>query len=334
MIVNKQKPNLVILLLLGITCAIVACNQPADKKTKKQASADSLFTPSDTSTIPHNEYGDMIRYGRELIVNTAYYIGPEGTVSQNLRNKMNCGNCHLDGGTRPYGLNYFSTHARYPQFRGRENRILTLAERVNNCIERPHHGKAIPLDSREMVAMVTYMKWLSEGVPTGENVPGDGAMELKYPDRPASVENGRVVYNKHCSRCHGAEGQGQFKPDSSGYIYPPLWGPDSYDKGSSMHRVLKAARFIKANMPNNIAFWNRPVLTDAEAIDVAAFINDDRIHSRPESQFTPGYPNVTKKPIDYHKPPFADSFSAEQHKFGPYQPIVDYHKANNLPVIF
>jgi len=28
-----------------------------------------------------------------------------------------------------------------------------------------------------------------------------------------------------------------------------------------------------------------------------------------------------------------DTFSALQHKFGPYQPIIDYHKAHNLPVI-
>ncbi len=297
-------------------------------------SNDTLFTPPDTSTIPHDEYGDMVRYGRELIVNTAYYLGPDGTVGHYLNNKMNCGNCHLDAGTRPYGLNYFSSHARYPQYRGRENRILTLAERINNCIERPHHGRPMPLDSKEMVAMVSYMRWLSQGVPTGKRVPGDGGIELKYPDRAADPAKGAIVYTEHCARCHGAEGQGQFKPDSSGYIYPPLWGPHSYENGSSMHRVLKAARFIKANMPHNIATWDKPVLTDEQAIDVAAFVNDDRIHSRPQMNNARGYENELRKPIDYDAPPFPDGFSAEQHKLGPYQPIIDYHKQHNLPVIF
>ncbi|MCD6063328.1 MAG: cytochrome class [Flavipsychrobacter sp.] len=327
------------LLIASLSCATlitaISCRHRAEAPANESISpVESVYRGPDTSTIPHDEFGDAVRYGRELIVNTAYYLGPNGTVAKHLGNKMNCGSCHLDAGTRPYGLNYFSTHARYPQYRGRENRILTLAERVNNCIERPHHGKAMPLDSKEMVAIVSYMKWLSTNVPVGKNIDGDGAAELDYPNRPASIGNGAQVYAMHCVRCHMPDGEGQLKPDSTMYLYPPLWGMGSYDKGSSMHRVLKAARFIKANMPYQQAYWDKPLLTDAEAIDVAAFINDDRIHPRPESQFTPGYPNIEKKPIDYYKPPFADTFSTHQHKFGPYRPIIEYHKATGLPVIF
>jgi thiosulfate dehydrogenase len=324
--------------LIALACFILLAGTVSCREQRKASIAATdtadVYTPPDTAAIPHDEFGDAVRYGRELIVNTAYYLGPRGVVAKHLGNKMTCGNCHLDAGTRPYGLNFFSTHARYPQYRARENRILTLAERVNNCIERPHHGKAIPLDSREMVAIVSYMKWLSGNVPVGRRIKGDGAADLVYPERPANADNGARVYQTHCARCHMSDGEGQLRPDSSTYIYPPLWGMDSYDKGSSMHRVLKAARFIKANMPHQQAYWNKPVLTDAEAIDVAAFINDDRLHVRPESQFSPGYPNISKKPIDYYKPPFADTFSAEQHKFGPYQPIIDYHKAKGLPVVF
>ena len=100
-----------------------------------------------------------------------------------LGNKMNCSNCHLKAGTVPYGLNFYSTHARYPQYRGRENRVMTLPERVNNCVERPHNGVPMPLDSKEMIAIVSYMKWLSSKVGVGQNVPGDGAIELaiSYP---------------------------------------------------------------------------------------------------------------------------------------------------------
>jgi thiosulfate dehydrogenase len=330
----KTTVALGFLLLLS---TIISCQMSgnADKpKQKVVATDDSLFVPPDTSTIPHDEYGDMVRYGRKLVVNTSYYLGPNGTVGHYLNNKMNCGNCHLDAGTRPYGLNYFSSHARYPQYRGRENRILTLAERVNNCIERPHHGKPMPLDSKEMVAMVSYMRWLSAGVPTGKHVKGDAGVELVFPNRAADPAKGAMVFAENCARCHGADGQGQYTPDSSGYIYPPLWGPWGYEGGSSMHRVLKAARFIKANMPHNIATWKKPVLTDEQAIDVAAFINDDRIHDRPRMHNARGYENEMNKPIDYDTPPFPDGFSAEQHKFGPYQPIIDYHKEHNLPVIF
>lgn len=336
----KGRNNILVALWLITICCILSCNNDSPDKViagVKKTLADSLYTPPDTSAIPHDELGEMIRYGRELILNTAHYIGPQGIVSHSLGNKMVCGNCHLDAGTRPFGLNYFSSHARYPQYRGRENRILTLAERVNNCIERPHHGTPIPLDSKEMIAMVSYMKWLSSNVPTGQHVKGDELMELELPDVAADVQNGAHIYNVQCSRCHGADGAGQFRPDSSGYIYPPLWGKWSYDMGSSMHRVLKAAAFIKANMPYQLAYWNKPVLSDKEAIDVAAFINDDRLHDRPKRKMEehyPDYPNERVRPIDHFKAPFPDTFSEMQHKLGPFRPIIEYHKAHGLPVIF
>lgn len=331
--------NVHILFVLTILVCIVACNNnPTQKIATSTVNSDSsaVYTVPDTSTIPNDDFGANVRYGRELIMNTAYYIGPNGTVGKYLGNKMNCRNCHLDGGTRPYGFNYFSTHARYPQYRGRENKILTLGERINNCIERPHNGKPLLLDSKEMVAMLCYMKWLSTNVPVNQHVKGDEMPELDYPDRAADPNKGAAIFAAQCSVCHGKDGQGQWNVDSSTYIYPPLWGPYAYQKGSSMHRVLKAARFIKANMPDKKATWRKPFLTDEEAIDVSTFINDDRIHPRPDkvNNGIPDYQVSRVKAIDYGKGPFVDTFSEMQHKFGPYKPIIDYHKAHGLPVNF
>lgn len=321
----------------GSVMLVLSCKQEtntADAESKDSSSAETLFVPPDTADIPHDEFGDMVRYGRELIVNTAYYLGPEGKVGHYLNNKMNCGNCHLDAGTRPYGLNFFSSHGRYPQYRGRENKILSLADRVNNCIERPHHGKPMPLDSKEMLAIVSYMRWLSQGVPTGKRVKGDDGIEISLLNRPADPKHGAAVYEQHCKSCHGDNGQGQWNADSGTYLYPPLWGEWSYESGSSIHRVLKSAKFIKANMPHKQAYWDKPVLTDEEAIDVAAFVNDDDIHPRPQPKNSHGYENIAVKPIDYHRGPFTDTFSERQHKFGPYQPIIEYHKAHDIPVVF
>jgi len=324
--------------LLGLAWITGCNNQDAATKDGKQLAANEapLFKAPDTSTIPHDQFGDMVRYGRDLIVNTAYYIGPNGIVSHNLGNKMNCSNCHLDAGTRPFGFNFFSSHARYPQYRGRENKVLTLGERINNCIERPHSGTPLALDSKEIVAMVCYMKWISASVPVGGHVRGDESMELEYPDKPADLQKGAQIFAAQCSVCHGKDGQGQWKPDSSGYIYPPLWGYEAYQKGSSPSRVLKLARFIKANMPDKKATWEKPALTDEEAIDVAAFINDDVQHPRPQKKdkTIPDYPDFKMKAIDYDKGPYVDTFSEMQHKYGPYKPIINYHKEHNLPVIF
>lgn len=346
---NNRLKTWIVLITITIATGIIACNNSATPvKEKAKASKDTaMFTPPDTGTIPHDQFGEMVRYGRELVVNTAYYIGPNGTVGKYTANKMSCSNCHADAGTRPYGFNFFSSHARYPQYRGRENLVLDMEQRINNCIERPGNGLPLPLGSKEIVAMECYMKWLSTNVPVGQHVNGDESMELEFPDRAADIQKGASIYAAECMVCHGKDGEGMWKidsskgggvwtVDSSGYLYPPLWGPFSFQNGSSPSRVLKVARFIKANMPSKKATWRKPYLTDEQCIDVAAFINDGRIHPRPQKKdkSIPDYADTKMKAIDYEAGPYIDTFSAMQHKFGPYKPIIEYHKAHNLPVIF
>lgn len=320
-----------IVLLILCSSLLVSCNQKQSDRHSRESgnpSSDSLFVPPDTSTIPHNATGDLIRYGRELLVNFPYYLGPKGKIGKYGGNGLGCQNCHLEAGTRPYGLNYFSAHARYPQYRAREGKVLTLADRVNNCVERPLNGKPLPLDSKEMVAMVTYMQWLGKGVPVGGNVPGDKLKDIALLDRPADPVKGRAVYEKHCIRCHADDGQGVLKPDGIAYVYPPLWGKLSYQPGSSMHRLIKSAQFIKYNMPQDIARWDKPVLTDEEAFDVAAYVNDDELHERPQPDLSGEYPVRKEKPIDYYWAPYADPFPQAQHKYGPFKPIIEWRKKN------
>jgi len=328
--------HLIAIIIVAVS-GILACNNtPSAKQDSALAKDSSVFIPPDTSTIPHDQFGAMVRYGRELIVNTVHYIGPDGTVGHYLGNKMNCTSCHVDAGTRPFAFNFFSSHARYPQYRGRENEVLDLGERINNCIQRPHSGTPMPLDSKEIIAMECYMRWLSAKVPVGGRVKGDESLELEFPDRQADIQKGAQIFADNCASCHGKNGEGKWNADSTGYVYPPMWGKWAYQDGSSPSRVIKLAGFIKANMPDKKATWQKPFLTDAQSIDVAAFINDGRIHPRPEkkNRLVPDYPNDTMKAIDYGTGPYADTFSAMQHKFGPYKPIIEYHKAHCLPVNF
>lgn len=102
---------LLLLATLLISCENVSLDTKIISENKEEK---FIFTPPDTSTIPNDIFGEAVRYGRKLILSTAYYIGPEGINGKYLGNKMNCTNCHLEAGTRPFGFNYFSTHARYP----------------------------------------------------------------------------------------------------------------------------------------------------------------------------------------------------------------------------
>jgi thiosulfate dehydrogenase len=324
--------GLLLLLLIGL---VIACTPSGTRqlgKTDEEPEPVEVYHAPDTADIPNDEFGDQVRYGRELIVNTAYYIGPEGKAGKYLGNKMNCTNCHLDAGTRPYGLNYLSTHGRYPQYRTRENRILSLAERVNNCVERSHNGKVMPLDSKEMNAIVCYIKWLGAGVPVGQHVEGDRGLAIRFPDYQLDVRHGGKVYANECLRCHGGNGEGKMRPDNVTYEYPPLWGKAAYQPGSGMFRIIKAAQFIKANMPHDQATWKKPKLSDRDAFDVAAYINSqNRIRPLKRGE---DYPNVAAKPIDYPFGPYDDGFSEQQHKYGPFQPIINYRKKKGMYVSY
>lgn len=296
------------------------------------SAADTLVTV-DTSAIPHDGFGDAVRYGMNLMYNTSYYIGPEGVNGKYLGNKMNCTNCHQNAGTKPFSFNLIASHSSYPQYRAREGKVLTLAERVNNCIMRPHNGRPLPLDSKEMVAFLSYLKWINGYAAGRKSFKGEKNLAVILPAVAADPKRGQVVYASECARCHGDKGEGKLRNDKVTYVYPPLWGLSAYQPGSSMHRVIKAGQWIKANMPYDKATSAKPFLTDEEALDVAAFINDDAIHTRPTVK-SYDFPHPEEKSIDYDHGPFADSFSSSEHKYGPFPPIIAEWKKRGLHPVY
>lgn len=323
-----------LILLFTSLSVFISCNEnKAAVNIRRVENAPDKLIEIDTSQIPHDQFGEAVRYGRSLMMNTAYYIGPNGINGKYLGNKMNCTNCHQEAGTKLYSFNLLGSHADYPQYRAREGKILSLAERVNNCIMRPHSGKPLPLDSKEMIAFLSYLKWINSFTPKADQFKGKKNLAVKFPDVAASSERGALLFTEHCARCHGANGEGVMTANNITYQYPPLWGASGYQPGSSMHRIIKQAQWLKANMPQDKATWDKPFLKDEEALDLAAFINDDRIHKRPGVS-TFDYPVISEKAIDYSIAPFVDSFSEMQHKYGPYQPILDYYKEKGLQAVY
>lgn len=118
-----------------------------------------------------------------------------------------------------------------------------------------------------MVGILSYIWWLSKGVPTGMDVEGRGFQRIKLPggNKP-DAENGKAIYAAKCASCHGQEGQGMTGPKGE-YLFPAVWGPNSFNIGAGMARLNNAAAFVKANMP----LGQGNTLTDQEAFDVAAY---------------------------------------------------------------
>ena len=117
------------------------------------ASAVKMWRAPDLASLPASTASEQIRYGRELVAQTATYLGPEGTVLQ-ISNGMNFQNCHFDAGTEPFGNKYSLAASTYPNFRARSGTKEDIAKRVNDCFERSLNGKPLAADSKEMQAMV------------------------------------------------------------------------------------------------------------------------------------------------------------------------------------
>lgn len=276
----------------------------------------AVWDVPDIDTVQSTSEAALLRYGRELIINTAKWLGPKGSVAH-ISNGMNCENCHLDAGTRLDGNCFAMVAGTYPKFRERSGRKESVEFRVNDCMERSLNGEKLDSLSKEMRAMVAYILWLGKDVPKGIKMKGMGIPDIPLLQRAASIGNGEKIFVARCTSCHAANGGGLFNADSSAYFYPPLWGEHSYNVSAGIYRLSRLAGYIKYNMP----FMKEPAgpqLSDEEAWDVAAFINSQQ---RPEKMFASDWPKITSKPFDYPFGPFADSFPELQHKYGPFAAI-------------
>ncbi len=274
------------------------------------------WTAPDVNSISDGKKKEQVEYGIDLIAHTAKYFGPNGSVSK-ISNGLNCQNCHLQAGTAVWGNNYGSVASLYPKFRARSGAVENVYKRVNDCFERSLNGKAIDTNSKEMQAIAAYINFLGSNVEKGKKAVGSGFKELAYLDRAADPGNGQTIYSTKCQSCHQANGEGVLNADKIEFTYPALWGKQSYNDGAGLFRLSNFAKYIKDNMPLG-ASYKSPQLTDEEAWDLAAYVNTQ---TRPHINTVKDYPDKSKKSVDYPFGPYADNFSENQHKYGPFKPI-------------
>jgi thiosulfate dehydrogenase len=277
----------------------------------------------EVGALPDDAHGRLVRRGRDLITATYAHIGPEVTepAKRYAGNNLACRNCHLDAGNKRFGLPLWGLVDRYPRYSSETGGEITIEQRVNACMERSMNGRAMPTDAPEMQAIVPYLQFLSTGVPPGEKLSGLGAGQMPELDRAADPERGRPIYARACALCHAPDGSGIRRglPSTAlGYMVPPLWGPDSFNDGAGMNRLITAANFIHFNMPNGTEY-DHPRLSPEEAWDVAAFmVAQPRPH---KADLDRDFPDLLTKPVDTPYGPYADGFTEQQHKFGPFGPI-------------
>jgi thiosulfate dehydrogenase len=209
--------------------------------------------PPPDSTIPDGPIGASIRRGQAILFAT------RDSLPTHVGDALRCVSCHLDGGRRTNG-SWVGVYGRYPQYRSRSGTVVTIEDRVNGCFRRSMNGSPLPPDGPDMRDIVSYLWFLSWGVPVGSPTASASGRE-RFAHLEADTAAGHVTFDSVCSVCHGKTGQGT--PAA-----PPLWGPQSYNIGAGMARVRTAAAFIRDNMP-----FDRPgSLTDQQAFDIASFV--------------------------------------------------------------
>lgn len=238
----------------------------ADQQKRLDDPALYEHVPPAFSEIPETPFGDMVRLGREIFTNTQLL---RGTF---VGNDLTCGNCHMNAGADPMAAPVWATAVDFPIYRGKEKRVNTLPDRLAGCFRYSMDGTPPPAQHMVMVALESYMRWLATGAPSGAVQKARGYVALPMPTQTPAYARGEAVYAERCATCHGTDGAGLKQGER--VVFPPVWGPNSYNWGAGMHEIEKAAGFLKANMP-----LGNPDLTEQEAWDVALYVDS---HERPQ----------------------------------------------------
>jgi thiosulfate dehydrogenase len=226
-----------------------------------EAKPEHPYLPPSMDDVPEGEEGELIKLGYKEHNETNTVL--DGYVG----NKLSCASCHADGGVGS-SLDLVGISKTYPQYNPRAGKVVTIEDRINGCLKRSMNGKPLPLDSKEMKAMVAYYNYISTNVP-------DGTKERPWAKMPKTegdltklnVDAGRELYNKACITCHGEGGDG-------GATGLPLWGDQSYNIGAGMARIRTSGGFIKKYMPKApMGGYEAGSFTDEEAMNIAAYIN-------------------------------------------------------------
>lgn len=263
----------------GNSASSVAASEVAKMRAQvapTTGNAKRIDTAKAPAVFETPRLADMLdrRNAEQLVRGMRLHLETKALLPDKVGNALNCTSCHLNAGTVADGSPFVGVSAFFPSYAPRAGRIITLEDRINGCFLRSMNGKPLPVDSADMKAMVAYFDWMKKETKPEDKVAGRGVGKVDPAIKP-DLANGKQVYREQCAVCHGDEGQGLQRKDGQ-FIYPPLWGDQSFNIGAGMARTYTAAAFVLRNMP--VGFHeNFPLgqggLTPQQAVDVAEYFS-------------------------------------------------------------
>lgn len=160
---------------------------PAPRRVISTPQSGRHFATPETLAIQDDDFqnpGFLWVEEGELAWNT-----PEGSQGRS------CASCHQDAAVTMRGV-----RARMPGLHARTNRVVTMEQQVNICRTDQMGAEPLPVDSRPMNAMTSYLALQSRGMPVSVDIAGAA--------RPA-FDAGEAYYNQRrgqldlrCGSCH------------------------------------------------------------------------------------------------------------------------------------
>src|SRR5690606_28816675 len=99
----------------------------ADSGPVAALAAGDDFVPPSEDDIPDGPFGDVIRRGRDIFLDTPANAG------EFVGNGLSCVNCHMGAGRVADASPLWGAYGRYPAYRAKNGRVNNFEERLQGC---------------------------------------------------------------------------------------------------------------------------------------------------------------------------------------------------------
>jgi sulfur-oxidizing protein SoxA len=174
-------------LLAGAAAVAFAADPPAPSRAIPDPQSGRHFATPETLVIQDDDFQNpaflWVEEGEQA------WMHAEGTAGKS------CSSCHQDAAQTMRGV-----RARYPAHDARLGRVLTLEQRINQCRTEQMGAPALPIDSRPLNAMTTFVALQSRGMPVQVDISGPARPFFDAGERFYNTRRGQL--DMRCGSCH------------------------------------------------------------------------------------------------------------------------------------
>lgn len=172
---------------LAAGIALAQGSAPEPQRTITDPQSGRHFATPETLAIQDDDFQ-----------NPAMLWAEEGELAWNRvegTEGKSCASCHNDATQTMRGV-----RARMPGYHPRLQRVVTLEQQINICRTERMGAPALPIDSRPLNAMTTFVALQSRGMPVNVDISGPARSAFDAGERFYNTRRGQL--DMRCGSCH------------------------------------------------------------------------------------------------------------------------------------